>query len=370
MNEVLVHRQSSGAKDHLMALSSSDDPAVDVLMIGTGEYTTGYAQDAPPSDKKAGVVALTMFDLRTRGKVARLVMAGANGKKFTSIRAHMERCISSVYAGMKVDLDTYPADDCVDPKAYITALDSLPPGSAVTIFTPDDTHFDIAMACIEKGMHVLITKPAVQTLEQHRTLAVAAAARNVLVATEVHKRWDPMYTDARDRLSKLGPFSYFYSYMSQPKTQLSTFQSWAGRSSDISYYLNSHHVDFHEWVEGTFSRPVSVSAMASKGVASSILGVDCEDTITLVVQWENLNAERGVSQGTAVYTSSWIAPRSDVHSQQRFFYMGQHGEITIDQAHRGYSMASDQVSKKFLVCVKTEITLTLTALYAFTGWIR
>ena len=26
--------------------------------------------------------------------------------------------------------------------------------------------------------------------------------------------------------------------------------------------------------------------------------------------------------GTAVYTSSWIAPKSDVHSQQRFFYMG------------------------------------------------
>ena len=30
-----------------------------------------------------------------------------------------------------------------------------------------------------------------------------------------------------------------------------------------------------------------------------------------------------VGTGTAVYTSSWVAPRSDVHSQQRFFYMGQ-----------------------------------------------
>lgn len=29
------------------------------------------------------------------------------------------------------------------------------------------------------------------------------------------------------------------------------------------------------------------------------------------------------SLGTGVYTSSWIAPKSDVHSQQRFFYMGQ-----------------------------------------------
>ena len=36
--------------------------------------------------------------------------------------------------------------------------------------------------------------------------------------------------------------------MSQPKHQLQTFKAWAGKSSDISYYLNSHHVDFHEWV--------------------------------------------------------------------------------------------------------------------------
>jgi D-galacturonate reductase len=33
--------------------------------------------------------------------------------------------------------------------------------------------------------------------------------------------------------------------MSQPKYQLATFRGWAGRSSDISFYLNSHHVDFH-----------------------------------------------------------------------------------------------------------------------------
>lgn len=31
--------------------------------------------------------------------------------------------------------------------------------------------------------------------------------------------------------------------MSQPKFQLETFKSWAGIDSDISYYLNSHHID-------------------------------------------------------------------------------------------------------------------------------
>jgi D-galacturonate reductase len=52
---------------------------VNVLMVGTGEYTTGYVGGkASDSDKGAGVVALTMFDLRRRAKVERLAMCGVN----------------------------------------------------------------------------------------------------------------------------------------------------------------------------------------------------------------------------------------------------------------------------------------------------
>jgi D-galacturonate reductase len=81
----------------------------------------------------------------------------------------------------------------------------------------------------------------------------------VLCAIEVHKRYDPMYADAKQRIQQqLGEFSYFYAYMSQPKKQLVTFKQWAGKSSDISYYLNSHHVDFHCWAASSFAKPVYV----------------------------------------------------------------------------------------------------------------
>jgi hypothetical protein len=50
---------------------------VNVLMVGSGEYTTGYVDGkASDSDKGAGVVALTMFDLRRRGKVNHLAIVG------------------------------------------------------------------------------------------------------------------------------------------------------------------------------------------------------------------------------------------------------------------------------------------------------
>eukprot|EP00957_Ditylum_brightwellii_P134501 10253641-Ditylum_brightwellii.AAC.1 len=184
----------------------------------------------------------------------------------------------------------------------------------------------------------MVTKPIVQTLEHHDILAKAAKENNVLVGVEVHKRLDPFYADARDRArSTLGNFQYMYAYMSQPKHQLDTFKAWAGKSSDISYYLNSHHIDFSEWTLAGIARPVRVTATSSTGVAHN-KDIPAEDSITLTVQWENLSDK---SLGCAVYTSSWVAPKSDVHSQQRFFYMGSKGEINVDQAHRGCTVSVD-----------------------------
>jgi D-galacturonate reductase len=119
--------------------------------------------------------------------------------------------------------------------------------------------------------------------------------------------------------------------MSQPKHQLETFKAWAGKNSDISYYLNSHHIDFTEWTLHGIAWPIRVIGSKSTGVAIS-KQLDTEDSITLTVTWQNVNDK---SVGVTIYTSRWVAPRSDVYSQQRFFYMRTKGEINIDQAHRG-----------------------------------
>jgi D-galacturonate reductase len=60
----------------------------------------------------------------------------------------------------------------------------------------------------------------------------------------VHKRFDPIYVDAKDRIEALGNFSYMYAYMSQPKHQLDTFRAWAGKGSDIRY-LNATMLNVH-----------------------------------------------------------------------------------------------------------------------------
>jgi D-galacturonate reductase len=45
------------------------------------------------SDKKVGVVGLTLFDLRRRGKVGKLSMVGTSGNKFPTIRKRLCRTI-------------------------------------------------------------------------------------------------------------------------------------------------------------------------------------------------------------------------------------------------------------------------------------
>ena len=67
------------------------------------------------------------------------------------------------------------------------ALDKLEKGDVATIFTPDPTHFEIAKYAIERGIHVLVTKPAVMTLDHHRELVQLARRHNVLVMVEFHK---------------------------------------------------------------------------------------------------------------------------------------------------------------------------------------
>lgn len=89
------------------------------------------------------------------------------------------------------------------------AIDKLSPGDAAIIFTPDSksrtpdskvyrvhspspsigTHYPISKYAIERGIHVLVTKPAVQLLEHHQDLIELARKHKVVVFVEHHKRY-------------------------------------------------------------------------------------------------------------------------------------------------------------------------------------
>jgi D-galacturonate reductase len=260
---------------------------MNVLMVGAGEYNVGYVPTAAgaAADKRCGVTAICLFDMRRRGMVNRILLADADGTRLPLARACMAEKIGAAYKELDTTVECWPKDETAtfDPAAPAAAMDTLSAGDLVIVFTPDPTHFSITSAAIERGLHVLVAKPVVKVLREHLLLEAAAAERRVLVAVEYHKRWDPIYSDARERARKLGDFSFFNSMMTQRRVQLDTFAAWAGKSSDISYYLNSHHIDILCWMVEGVARPEQVAAAASFGVADAHLkrpGV--EDTISLM----------------------------------------------------------------------------------------
>ncbi|HZA83431.1 MAG TPA: Gfo/Idh/MocA family oxidoreductase, partial [Actinomycetes bacterium] len=86
--------------------------------------------------------------------------------------------------GVTDDLETVLADDRVE---------------AVAVATPAWTHFEVALACLEAGRHVLVEKPFASSVAEGEKL-VAAARRNGLVLMCDHTY---CYTPAVRRLGQL-----------------------------------------------------------------------------------------------------------------------------------------------------------------------
>ena len=54
--------------------------------------------------------------------------------------------VAAVYKDMPIDFVSFPDDNVHNqPNAWLKALDTMKKGDFVTIFTPDDTHFVVAV---------------------------------------------------------------------------------------------------------------------------------------------------------------------------------------------------------------------------------
>ena len=83
-----------------------------ILMVGAGEYNVGYVPTAAgaAADKRCGVTAIVLFDLRRRGRVGRVLLADADGRRLPLARACMDEKIGA-YRGMDTAVDCFPRDE-------------------------------------------------------------------------------------------------------------------------------------------------------------------------------------------------------------------------------------------------------------------
>lgn len=87
---------------------------------------------------------------------------------------------------------------------------------AVTIAAPTDLHRDIALACIERGVHVLVEKPIATTTEEGHEIVSAARRAGVTLMVGHVERFNPAVEAIKDAIrgeailsiaiTRVGPF--------------------------------------------------------------------------------------------------------------------------------------------------------------------
>jgi predicted dehydrogenase len=158
------------------------------------------------------------------------------------------------------DLDAERARTALGSRTAVDVADSLdnvledPDVEGVAIATPPGTHFEIALACMEAGKHVLIEKPlAVSVAEGEKLVAMAQDRRLVLMCDHTY-----CFTPAVQKIREfthsgaLGKIQYFDSV----RINLGLVQ----RDTDVIWDLAPHDLSILDFILPEGCRPTGVAA--------------------------------------------------------------------------------------------------------------
>jgi predicted dehydrogenase len=202
------------------------------------------------------------------------------------------------------------------------------PYDCAIVSVPDVAHAEIGTRVLESGMHCLMVKPFVTTVDDAKRLIALADTKGLYGAVEFHKRFDEANLVVRRMLTEgaLGELAYatveFSQRISIPRD---TFKSWSS-NTNVFQYLGVHYVDLLQFMTG--AAPGRVAAMGRRGILSA-MGVDTYDSVHAILEWDK-------PKFVAQFAIGWIDPEaSTAMSDQRYLLVGSNGRIECDQKNRG-----------------------------------
>lgn len=100
---------------------------------------------------------------------------------------------------------------------YIEMLDAEKP-DGVLVLSPDDLHYEHTMACLTRGIHVIVEKPITRDLKQAKEMCDYAKSRGLTLMTVSNKRYSPPYFRAKKLCPEkpamfVGKFNLGYDYV-------------------------------------------------------------------------------------------------------------------------------------------------------------
>ena len=148
---------------------------------------------------------------------------------------------------------------------------------AVSLATPTPLHFDLAMRCLERGVHLLVEKPITETLEQAEALTQAAEATGLVVQVGHIERFNPAYLELKNVLEEIKVLAINFRRLSP----------YEGSNTDVDVVLDLMIHDTNLVLDLLRRTPVSVHAYGLTALSGTIdhavahLGFDPGPLVTI-----------------------------------------------------------------------------------------
>jgi len=197
----------------------------------------------------------------------------------------------------------------------------------ITVVTPDPYHRAIVIDVANAGVHILCEKPLDVTVAGCQEMIDAAAANDVLLQVDFHKRYDEYHIAMKQKIEAgdLGDIEYGYSHMEDRiEVPRDWFPGWAVNSSP-GWFLGIHFYDLARFLMEADG--IRAWATGYKGKLQSV-GVDTWDSIAAKVEFDN-----GAS---VMFDTSWILPDTfEAVVNQGIRLVGTEGMMECDSQDRG-----------------------------------
>ena len=286
-----------------------------ILVVGAGMYVLGRGTPG------AGTVLPALAQLSKRLDIEEVVVCSTSDRGAGDVEraaAETNRRLGSALAVRHQLVD----------RAFADARGGGTPFDCAIVSVPDDRHAAVGTRVLEAGLHCLMVKPFVTTMDDARRLIALADARGLYGAVEFHKRFDDANLVVRRMLRDGAVGAPVYAtveYSQRITVPRDFFKSWAPRTN-IFQYLGVHYVDLLHFLTG--ARPRRLAAVGRRGVLSG-LGIDTYDSVHAMIEWD----DPGFLSQLAI---GWIDPEhSSAMSDQRYLIVGSDGRVECDQTRRG-----------------------------------
>jgi predicted dehydrogenase len=217
-------------------------------------------------------------------------------------------------------------------RVYTDAVQMLDDGDldAVTISTTHNAHYSVAMAALERGLHVFCEKPLGLNSRETGEMAQAARERGLKTMVAFTNRWVPEAMYARQLIAEGYVGEGFHYNVCQLASYGRPGGSWMWRSDPalsgggVLFDLGCHNIDLAQWLMGPISRVSATlrNTSAERPRDGQMLPTPSDDTDAFVAEFAN------GCQG--IFHISWTSPGDRV---MRHEIAGRDGLLALSLYH-------------------------------------